>query len=355
MSDVIRLGRMEIRLLFFDSMGAKCSSVLVRTPDVSILVDPGAAGLPGGFPCPKELKEELCEEAFRRIRRYGQGADVVVITHYHYDHHPSPDRREEMRKVLSGKRLLVKDPNQWINQSQRERAQDFLSWFFQLEGGGDFEDILQPPRPRLEDPFETHPRTAAQWERARGKKRMVYGAKKRWFGSIVRTWSKGEWIGEFGNVRFADGKSFTFGRTRVKFTKPLFHGQFLENLGWVVGFKVEYRGQKFLYTSDLQGPVIEEYADWITRERPAVLVADGPPVYGYGYMTGEEDVQQVLENMRRIIDSKPKLIIWDHHLCRGEFRRRLEKVFAYAEKVRVPLLTAAEKLGDKPLIEKCMV
>ena len=357
--DLITLGSIEVRLLFFDSLGAKCSSVLVNTPDVSILVDPGAAGLQPGFPLSSEEKASLREKAYERILRYGASSDVVIITHYHYDHHIHPSRLEEMAELFKGKTLLVKDPNQWINKSQRKRAFDFLSKLYQmLRGCEPFENMLTPSKFTMrEDLFEKYPKTTALWQKAKGKKLMVYQAKKRWFNKIVESWRQNQWIGDFKvgdtEVRLADGKKFVFGNTNVYFSRPMFHGQFLDNIGWVLGFTVEHGNDKFLFTSDLQGPIIEEYADWIIRLEPDFIVADGPPIYTYGFMIGKEDVERVIKNMRIIIhEAKPRGIIWDHHICRGLFRSKLKKVYSYAKEMGVKICTAAEYIGRKPLIEQ---
>jgi len=357
--DLVTVGSIEVRLLFFDSLGAKCSSVLVNTPDISILVDPGAAGLQPGFPLSSEEKAELREKAYERILRYGVSSDVVIITHYHYDHHVHPSRLEEMAKLFEGKILLVKNPNQWINKSQRKRAFNFLSKIYEIFGGrGSLESMLSPSKfITKEDIFERYPKTTALWQKSEGKKLMVYQAKKRWFNKILESWRRNMWIRSFkvGNseVIFADGGKFTFGGTEIRFSPPMFHGQFLNNIGWVLGFTVEHGREKLLFTSDLQGPIIEEYADWIIQSDPDFIVADGPPLYTYGFMIGKEDVERVVKNMRAIIRKvRPQGIIWDHHMCRGPFRSKLSAVYSFAEKMNVKICTAAEHMGLKPLIEK---
>jgi len=357
--DLITFGSVEVRLLFFDSLGAKCSSLLIKTPDVSILVDPGAAGLQPGFPLSSEEKASLREKAYERILRYGASSEIVIITHYHYDHHIHPSRLEEMAKIFEGKTLLVKDPNQWINRSQRKRAFIFLSKLYHMFGGNEpFDNLLESPKFMMRnDPFEEYPKTTALWQKAEGKKMMVYQAKKRWFNKILESWQRNKWIGNFkagdAEVILADGKQFTFGDTKIHFSRPMFHGQFLDNIGWVLGFTVEHRDDKFLFTSDLQGPIIEEYADWIIYSKPNVIVADGPPLYTYGFMIGKEDVERVVNNMQTIIhEAEPSEIIWDHHMCRGPFRSRLKKVYSYAKEMGVKICTAAEHIGRKPLIEQ---
>ena len=357
--DVIQLGPLRVRLVYFDSMGAKCSSVLVQTPHIKVIVDPGAAVLQPSFPLPLEDKMLLFMKAYERIRRFASKADMVIVTHYHYDHHPHPDLLVSMEPVFHGKTLLVKDPNQWINQSQNRRAHRFLSKLHQYSGDKrKFKDLLVPSSFSMEeDPFASHPKTAALWQNAKGRRGRVMEAKKRWFQRTVEKWRRTRWIPSFEagdlKVLLADGKEFRFGSTEIRFSPPMFHGQFLNNIGWVVGFTVSHGGSKFLFTSDLQGPIIEEYADWIIREKPDIVVLDGPPIYAYGFMIGKNEVDRITKNMMAILSqAKPKEIIWDHHLCRGPFRKQVEEVFSHAEELGVKLCTASEHIGFKPLIEQ---
>lgn len=37
--------------------------------------------------------------------------------------------------------------------------------------------------------------------------------------------------------------------------------------------------ERLLYSSDLMGPQIEDYAAHIIREKPDVIILDGPPIY----------------------------------------------------------------------------
>ncbi|MFQ6125167.1 MAG: MBL fold metallo-hydrolase [Candidatus Heimdallarchaeota archaeon] len=357
--DLIQFDSIQVRLIYFDSMGAKCSSVLVSTPDVSILVDPGASVLQPSFPLSSKDKAMYCEEAYERICRFGVRADVIVITHYHYDHYPNPAFLDSMDAVFREKTLLIKDPNQWINQSQNKRALEFLRGIYQEFGiSGNFKEVLVDPHFQMQnDPYTSHPKTAALWRRAKGKKSEVFQAKQRWLDNSVRRWQKRKWVPDFqlGDIKIllADGREVTFGQTKLQFSHPMFHGQFLAKIGWVIGFTVEYEDSKFMFTSDLQGPIIEEYADWIVQTCPNIIVADGPPLYAYGYMLGKAEIDRIVNNMLTIMSqTRPKKIIWDHHLCRGLFKSKLKNVYSYAKKMGVRVCTAAEHMGHKPLIEQ---
>lgn len=111
---------MRVRYIAFDSYGVKSSCVRVETRDVVIVVDPGVASERRSFPLPREARRALRQRYEAEIRHACSDADVIVITHYHYDHH-IPDQR-----LYRGKRLLIKDPEHSINRSQRWRAEKLL-------------------------------------------------------------------------------------------------------------------------------------------------------------------------------------------------------------------------------------
>ncbi|MEM4298166.1 MAG: MBL fold metallo-hydrolase, partial [Nitrososphaerota archaeon] len=63
--------------IYFDSLGAKSSSVWVKTPDVSILIDPGAAEMQPSYPMPWEEKLEHVWTAQKAIERAAKRSDTV--------------------------------------------------------------------------------------------------------------------------------------------------------------------------------------------------------------------------------------------------------------------------------------
>jgi len=346
---------MEAHLLWFDSLGAKSSSFLVETPDLRLLVDPGVAVMQPTYPLPDEEKEKLAEEAFQRIEEAAARAGLVFISHYHYDHHTLPSGA---KGLYEGKRLWVKDPNQWINGSQWKRSRLFLEELYLLFREGNPEDLLGPPQQmEYPDPLVALPLVKGKkWGDYQQRKEELLEKGRKWFKNQSKKWRESLWVKEFATggteVRFADGQSFTKGRTRVKFTPPLFHGIEFARLGWIVGLVVEYDGHKLLYTSDLQGPQVEDYAQWIIEENPELLIVDGPTTYLLGYMLNQINLRRAIDNMCRIIrESSTKLIIYDHHNLReARYRERLKDVYRTAESQGKSLLTAAEWFGQKPLI-----
>jgi predicted metallo-beta-lactamase superfamily hydrolase len=116
---------LEIKPLAFDSLGVRSMATFISTPDVNVVIDPSAslAPLRYGLP-PHELEVRALHNSIEVIKNFISFSDVIVITHYHYDHH-DPGKLIPL-ELLTSKELLVKDPVNMINVSQRIRASKFL-------------------------------------------------------------------------------------------------------------------------------------------------------------------------------------------------------------------------------------
>ncbi len=110
---------MRVRPLFSDSLGVRSLSVMVET-DIRIVIDPSAALGPRRYGLPPAPQEwEALARAKEEIASVARSADVLVISHYHYDHYdPGEDFYE-------GKKVFAKHPERDINRSQRGRARPF--------------------------------------------------------------------------------------------------------------------------------------------------------------------------------------------------------------------------------------
>ena len=148
------------------------------------------------------------------------------------------------------------------------------------------------------------------------------------------------------DVHFADGKEIKIGETKISFSNPLFHGIEYAKTGWIIATIVECEGEKIIHSSDLQGPTIEDYADWLIKENPDVLILDGPATYLLGYMLNKINMNRSIENAHRIVkEGGLELMIYDHHLLREKkFRERTKKVW------KENVMTAAEYNGKEPLV-----
>ncbi len=199
---------MDVNYVAFDSFGIKSMCIRVETKDCSITIDPGIASEVGSFPLPPYVKIKLYMKYKWRIKKSTENSDVVIVTHYHYDHYIC-ERDESLYK---NKLLLLKDPENFINKSQGKRSARFL------------ETIKGLPR----------------------------------------------------RTRVADGKEFKIGETRISFSKPLWHGVRGTNLGYVIMVEVAEGGEKLLYSSDVDGPVLKEVTDEIIKREPDALILDAP-------------------------------------------------------------------------------
>jgi len=271
---------MKVELLAFDSMGVRSMCTFVETPDVKVMIDPGVALAPKRFGLPPHPTEiERMGEAAERIAERGMEADVLVISHYHYDHHDPGDVIP--LEIYGGKTVLVKDPNNDINRSQRDfRAPLFLG--------------------------------------------MVKGRASR--------------------VEIADGKSFAFGRTKVSFSGAVFHGS-NSALGYVIQTMVESEGMKVIHTSDVEGPIHEDQASFLLKEKPDLAIIDGPMTYMLGYRTSRDQLDSAIRNLRQIITSGVKEAVVDHHFLRDlKFREYIQAITEGADGGKV--ITAAEYMGQ---------
>ncbi|MGQ9625132.1 MAG: MBL fold metallo-hydrolase [Candidatus Bathycorpusculaceae bacterium] len=274
-----------------ESFGVRSMCTYVETLDVKILLDAGVSLCPNRFgfpPHPREFK--AIEECRRRIAAAAEEAEIVTLSHYHFDHHtPSyedwlcnwTEANETARQIYEGKIVLLKNPKEKINFSQRRRG-----WVFQKTGG-------------------------------------KYAEK----------------------IEIADGKTFIFGNTRIRFSEPVFHGPEESALGWVLMATVEYQGEKFMFAPDVQGPMSLRTLEMIIKEKPQVLMIGGPPLYLAKFSVAEEQIDAGLRNLEKVVEVVPCTIL-EHHILRDEnWREKAEEVFEKAEMVGHRVLTVASFLG----------
>ena len=117
---------MKITPLAFESLGVRSQATLVETKDVRILVDPAVSLAPKryGLP-PHQLEVDKLTELAKKIYEVAKDVDIIVITHYHYDHH-DPGYVVPV-DIYKNKIVFIKDPLNNINNSQKyRRAPRFL-------------------------------------------------------------------------------------------------------------------------------------------------------------------------------------------------------------------------------------
>ena len=118
--------RVLVKPLAFDSMGVRSMATYVETRDARIVIDPGVALAPRRFGLPPhDLERRRLMELARVVEEHARIADVIIVTHYHYDHHDLGKRIS--LEIYDGKLVFVKNPEENINRSQAEvRAPRFL-------------------------------------------------------------------------------------------------------------------------------------------------------------------------------------------------------------------------------------
>ncbi len=117
------IGKVKVYPVAYDSFGVRSMATFIETPDLTIFIDPSAALGPNrwGLP-PSRFEEEALRLALEKVRELVPSSDIIVITHYHFDHY-SP----ELTQLYKGRRILLKHPSEKINRSQFERARQFLT------------------------------------------------------------------------------------------------------------------------------------------------------------------------------------------------------------------------------------
>lgn len=273
---------MEIFPIAFDSLGTRSMACFVKTGDIKILIDPGVSLAPLRYGLePHSIELERLEEHWGEIVKFASESDVLIITHYHYDHHNPWENLE----IYKNKIVLIKHPREKINFSQKQRASFFL------------ENIGKLPK----------------------------------------------------KLEYCDSREFEFGKTRVKFSKPVFHGT-NERLGWVVEVFIAAGKKRLIFTSDIEGPATEDQTNFILENKPDILIVDGPMTYMLGYRYSHESLKTSMDNLIRIMEeTSVKKIILEHHLMRDlKYKEKISPVFKAGEENDVEVISAAEFLG-KPI------
>ncbi len=344
-----------VELVWFDSMGAKSMCTVVKD---SVIIDPGAASMHPSYPLPKPEKLRLREEALTKIRSRLRKARVVIITHYHYDHviNLADPVRKCFINEFKGKTIYVKDPNKYINRSQWVRARKIFN-ALATHAGVELRNLLMHPEETdFKDPAqELKPSSSELRDKA-----LLKG--KEWFMNLAKgLWSKEPWLSEFelpdGTiVKWGDGRSFEFKGIKIDVLEPFFHGAEYSRTGWVTPILITSNNVKVLYTSDVMGPEITQYAERFADLKPDAVILDGPPTYMYPYLLNRQNLDRALKSLKIIAEGgEPQLIIYDHHLLREcGWYSKVREAIAEASRYGVEVMTAADYLGTRsPLKTAC--
>lgn len=111
---------MKVIPIAADSLGVRSMATYIETKKLKIFVDPGAALGPSRYGLPPAKEEwQALDLAYQEINKVAKLCDILIISHYHYDHH-DPDG-----DFYEGKKIFAKDRLKNINLSQKERGKYF--------------------------------------------------------------------------------------------------------------------------------------------------------------------------------------------------------------------------------------
>jgi len=276
---------MKIVPIAFDSFGVRSMSTMVMTNDVSIYIDPGVALGPTRYGLPPTDAEYQVVDLARKkiIQLCKKFADVVIVTHYHYDHHPFPDDEEMYRSCFSGKIVFAKDRFNNINASGKNRGRTF--------------------------------------------EKKITG--------LVKSL---EWV---------DGKKFKFGGTTLEFSPAVWHGDVGSKVGKVIMVYIKEGKSSFLFGSDAQGLADPEALKWFVEKNPDFAIIDGYPTIFVGWRMKASSFEKSKNKLKDALGkTKVKTMILEHHILRDvSYKEKMKDVFEFAEQHKKKILTAAEFYG----------
>jgi predicted metallo-beta-lactamase superfamily hydrolase len=121
---------MNIEILGTESLGVRSLCCFVESADARVLIDPGVSLAPWRFGLRPHKRELAASKVAReKILARAAQADLLVISHYHFDHcTPAVRRRlewsdeERANQLYRGKMIYAKSADSFINPSQRRRA-----------------------------------------------------------------------------------------------------------------------------------------------------------------------------------------------------------------------------------------
>jgi len=285
-------GNIKVTPIAAESFGVRSMCTLVETPDVSVLLDAGVSLCPYRFNLPPHpLEFQTIARLRQKIAKAADKASVITVSHYHFDHHtPSfedwivnwTEEEKTARQIYQNKIVLMKNPKEKINASQRQRA-----WMFQKTAG-------------------------------KHAKRL----------------------------EAADGRTFTYGATTLRFSEAVAHGSD-SMLGWVVMATIEFDVERFMFAPDVQGPMAKETTELILREQPSAIMLGGPPLYLAGCRVDVAQIEQGLHSLERIVQAVP-LVILEHHALRDDaWQQKIKGAYQQAAISGHSIITAAEFAGTQ--------
>ncbi|MCD6484138.1 MAG: hypothetical protein J7L47_03390 [Candidatus Odinarchaeota archaeon] len=249
----------KVKPLAAESFGVRSMATLIETPDLKIILDPGASlGVRREYsPHPEEYK--VLRRSIRRIINAARNAGYIFISHYHLSHYLPFFRdyrhiwsnRKYATELYSGKFVYMKSTTENITDSERRRGVFLKKRIEQMNGT------------------------------------VVYG----------------------------DYSEHIIGNTLLKISPPVPHGRISMRRGYVLMISIMYEAEKFLFAPDVLGPYDPYTLEIILRDNPDVLYICGPPLH-LKKSFGPISVKKATDNLKRLIE-KIDTIILDHYIFRS--------------------------------------
>jgi hypothetical protein len=276
---------MNVIPLCFDSMGVRSSCFFLQCDGLNILIDPGLALA--------NTRRGICPDDdemnafFNFKKRIVDFAkrSDIIIVTHYHNGHYISSQDETFEEIYSNKIILCKDRSKKLDLTQRNK-------------GKEFEITVK---------------------------------------KICREYN------------IADSNSFNFKKVKINFSEPVWHGTERSQFGYVIMVSVTEKKFKFMYSSDVYGPILESTADLIINENPDLLYLCSSPTHLLGFELTESNLFFIEKNIKKIIDKtkKTKIIIYDHYLLRDkDYMKYYSKYQSWAKAKKKRLITAAEFLGQ---------
>ncbi|MDD5054285.1 MAG: MBL fold metallo-hydrolase [Candidatus Nanoarchaeia archaeon] len=276
---------MNVIPLCFDSMGARSSCVFVQCEGLNILIDPNLALANTRMGFCPSDDEMNAFFDFKKRIVDFAKRSDIIIVTHYHNGHYISSQDEFFEEVYGNKIVLCKDRSKKLDLNQRNKGKEF--------------EIT------------------------------------------VKKICK-EYL-------IADNNSFSFKNAKISFSEPVWHGAERTQNGYVVMVSVSEKKFKFMYSSDIYGPILESTADLIIKENPDLLYLCSAPTHLLGYGITESDLFFIEKNIKKIIDKSKavKTIIYDHYLLRDkDYLKYFSKYASWAKAKKKRFITAAEFLGQ---------
>ena len=129
----------------------------------------------------------------------------------------------------------------------------------------------------------------------------------------------------------------------LRISPPLPHGLEGGPMGYLIALTIADAAERtrFVFASDVQGPLSPVAAAYLAQERPTVLYLSGPPSY-IEHEIGTGTIDRGIDHLLRLVDRTQCRVIMDHHAVRDPgYETRFARLFATGR-----VVTAARFVGE---------